>query len=303
MNMRKYMILAVCAAMPVLWSCSEGTVEEPAIEYEVTSAPSFTYVADGTENGVVFTGASYSIAFNDDKHTATIEMRNVRFAVNESGANYVLSDVPFRGDNSTKARIISLDRVTPDKLNSPVFTQLEIVALAKKEIDINGDATKPVEAGGIAVSYIVDNRRSVVEIPFRTVFEGTTSTVNTTNQKSFVSSKSVYIVDIDADKKKAVLRINDPSFDANMPSLGTMVFGSTDDAEMQQFGSIDVVLTEGGFNLKCDRLIPSIAGTPYPRFEITNLKMTALPGGKSELSFNCMVYKVAAVFGAAYTPE
>ncbi|MDE6459799.1 MAG: hypothetical protein K2K52_03050 [Paramuribaculum sp.] len=302
--MNKFFVLAACFIGLTLFSCSDKGEDTPDITSEVESSPSFSYVVDASGNGKVYEGASYKVTFIDNKQTANIEMRGVRFTPNMNATGYIFSNLPFRGDDSTKAKIISIDTeaLTPDKASSPVVTNLEMVSLAEKEIDVDGDS-KPENVGGFAIRYIIDGKYAVTEIPYIAVFEGTTSTVNNNTHNSFVSSKSTYVVEIDPDMMKAVLKINDPSFDANMPSLGTMVFGSFDQDKIDEYGSIDVTLTEGGYSLKCNRLIPFIAGTPYPRFAITNLKMNAYPGDKSELSFNCMgIYSVTAVFGAAYTP-
>lgn len=298
----KYIVLAMCVSAMILCGCGDGGEDEPDVKSEAVSSPSFSYVVDAAGVGKVFKGASYKVTFIDNKHTANIEMNGVRYADGVPAAGYAISNVAFRGDDSTKAKIISLDRATPDKASSPLFTDLEVVVLAEKDINMEGNS-QPEKLGGFAIRYIIDGKYAVTEIPYKTVFEGTTSTVNKTNQSSFASSKSTYVVEIDADKMKAVLKINDPSFDTNMPTLGTMVFGSFEQDKINQFGSIDVNLTEGGYSLKCDRLIPFIAGTPYPRFAITNLSMTSILGGKSELKFDCMsIYSVTAVFGAAYTP-
>ncbi|MBD5241562.1 MAG: hypothetical protein HDS59_05725 [Barnesiella sp.] len=303
MSMNKYVVLAACALSFALFSCGDSGEGEPEVKSEVESSSSFTYVVDASGIGKVYKGASYKVTFIDNKQTANIEMSGVRFSESVPEAGYMFSNVPFSWDESTKTKSITLDRMTPDKASSPVFTNLEIVSLAKKEIDFDGDSESD-EIGGFSIRYIVDGKYSVTEIPYISVFEGTTSTLNKTTQNSFVSTKSTYIVEIDPDKKKAVLKINDPSFDANMPSLGTMVFGSFDNEKIEQYGSIDLTMVEGGYSLKCDRLIPFIAGTPYPRFAISNLEMTVYPGGNSELGFDCMgIYSVSALFGVAYTPE
>lgn len=294
--MRKYMMLLACTAGALMWSCgsNDSGEENPDNLVEVVSASSFSYVSEvSTGIGRVYDGPTYRITFNDDKRTAKVEMQNVKYADGQTAASYVFSSVPFTVDRSSNARVIEINRITPDKASAPVITDLEIVALPEKDIDMNGDATKPVAMDGVAVSYEVDGKYEVTNIPYRTVFEGTTTTTNNTDQSKFVSTKTTYVVDIDMKNMTGVLKINSPSFAANMPTLGTM-----------EFAGLDVTLKDGGYVLTCAQLIPSIGGTPYPRFTITNLKMEVELGGESELEFNCMqVFNVDAKCPAAYTPS
>lgn len=301
MSMKKYMMLFACTAGALMWSCGNDHNEESTDNLvEVVSASSFSYVSEVTTGiGRVYDGPTYRITFNDDKRTAKVEMQNVKYADGQTAASYVFSDVPFIVDRSNNARVIDVSRITPDKASSPVVTDLDIVVLPEKEIDMNGDATKPVAMDGVAVSYEVDGKYEVTNIPYRMVFEGTTTTTKNTDQSTFVSTKTTYVVDIDKKDMKGVLKINSPSFAANMPTLGTM-----------EFAGLDVTLEDGGYILTCAQLIPTIAGTPYPPYVISNLKMTVELDGESELRFNCMKDKTGAdVFTvdvncpAAYTPS
>lgn len=290
------MILFACTAGALMWSCGSNDHNEENTDnlVEFVSASSFSYVTEmSTGLGNQYEGPTYRITFNDDKRTAKVEMQNVRYAFGETAASYVFSNVPFTVDRSNNARVIDVNRITPDKASAPVFTDLEIVALPEKDIDMNGDATKPVAMDGVAVSYEVDGKYEVTNIPYRTVFEGTTTTTNNTDQSKFVSTKTTYVVDIDMTNMTGVLKINNPSFAANMPTLGTM-----------EFAGLDVNIVDGGYELTCAQLIPSIGGTPYPRFTITNLSMKVELDGDAELKFNCMqVFSVVAECPAAYTPS
>lgn len=289
-------MLFACTAGALMWSCGSNDHNEENTDnlVEFVSASSFSYVTEmSTGLGNQYEGPTYRITFNDDKRTAKVEMQNVRYALGQTAASYVFSSVPFTVDRSNNARVIDVNRITPDKASSPVFTDLEIVALPEKDIDMNGDATKPVAMDGVAVSYEVDGKYEVTNIPYRTVFEGTTTTTNNTDQSKFVSTKTTYVVDIDMTNMTGVLKINSPSFAANMPTLGTM-----------EFAGLDVNIVDGGYELTCAQLIPSIGGTPYPRFAITNLSMKVELDGDSELKFNCMqVFSVVAECPAAYTPS
>lgn len=267
-------------------SCG-GSDENPEKDlYEAVSASAFSYVSDNaTGVGKVFDGPTYRVSYDNASLTATVKMENVRYADGEQPKSLVFSNVDWRFDNRTKARIIDASRLTPDGASAPVVTDLRIVTLAKAEV---GDS----EMDGMAVSYDVDGAVAVTNVPYRTVFAGTTETVNTGSQSSFVSTEPIYSVDIIPGTMTAVLKITGAKFDPNMPPLGVM-----------EFSDLDVTIVDGGYILTSASLVPTIAGTPYPRYAVTGLRMEVELDGDSELRFTCMgVFDVAAVFEAAYTP-
>ena len=58
----------------------------------------------------------------------------------------MFSNVPFSVDPRTGTKIIDVARLTPDSDNTPVFTDVEILAQPLKKID-------EVEMDGVTVSY------------------------------------------------------------------------------------------------------------------------------------------------------
>ncbi len=202
-----------------------------------------------------------------------------------SPTSYVFSNVPFSVDSRTGTKIIDVARLTPDSDNTPVFTDVEILAQPLKKID-------EVEMDGVTVSYGVNGSVSVTNVPYRAVFEGATETVNSASGSAYVSTETNYVVDIDPRTMTGVLKVNNAAFAAEMPKLGTM-----------EFAGLAVTIVDGGYILTSDELVPSIAGTPYPRYTVTNLRMKVDLNSGSELEFTCMgVFAVDAVFEAVYTP-
>lgn len=285
--MKRYVMPIACIAGLCLCSCGGNSDENPDKEiYEAVSASSFSYVSDNaTGVGLVFEGPTYRIKYDEDALTAEIKMENIKFSDKMSATSYVFSNVPFSVDPRTGTKIIDVARLTPDSDNTPVFTDVEILAQPLKKID-------EVEMDGVTVSYGVNGSVSVTNVPYRAVFEGATETVNSASGSAYVSTETNYVVDIDPRTMIGVLKVNNAAFAAEMPKLGTM-----------EFAGLAVTIVDGGYILTSDELVPSIAGTPYPRYTVTNLRMKVDLNSGSELEFTCMgVFAVDAVFEAVYTP-
>lgn len=285
--MKRYVMPIACIAGLCLCSCGGNSDENPDKEiYEAVSASSFSYVSDNaTGVGLVFEGPTYRIKYDEDALTAEIKMENIKFSDKMSATSYVFSNVPFSVDSRTGTKIIDVARLTPDSDNTPVFTDVEILAQPLKKID-------EVEMDGVTVSYGVNGSVSVTNVPYRAVFEGATETVNSASGSAYVSTETNYVVDIDPRTMTGVLKVNNAAFAAEMPKLGTM-----------EFAGLAVTIVDGGYILTSDELVPSIAGTPYPRYTVTNLRMKVDLNSGSELEFTCMgVFAVDAVFEAVYTP-
>ncbi len=285
--MKRYVMPIACIAGLCLCSCGGNSDDNPDKEiYEAVSASSFSYVSDNaTGVGLVFEGPTYRIKYDEDALTAEIKMENIKFSDKMSATSYVFSNVPFSVDPRTGTKILDVARLTPDSDNTPVFTDVEILAQPLKKID-------EVEMDGVTVSYEVNGSVSVTNVPYRAVFEGATETVNSASGSAYVSTETNYVVDIDPRTMIGVLKVNNAAFAAEMPKLGTM-----------EFAGLAVTIVDGGYILTSDELVPSIAGTPYPRYTVTNLRMKVDLNSGSELEFTCMgVFAVDAVFEAVYTP-
>ncbi len=281
--MKYPLLLSAIALASTMVAC--GGSETPVHDItEAISASSFSYVTDQAGVGRVFSGPTYRVSFDNDDKTATVKMENVVWADGAQSASYVFTGVAWKFNPDNKARVIDADRLIPDGAMMPVITDLEITMYELKEID--GQTVS-----GLSVSYTAEGKYDVTNVPYRTMFTGSTETVNTTDNSSFETTKTTYAVDIDPQSMTGVLKINSAAFAENMPSLN------------MEFPGLIVNVVDGGYRLHSDMLIPTIAGTPYPRFAITDFEMDVELDGDSRLEFKCMgIYKVEAFFEATYTP-
>ena len=278
--------LFAAGALIALASCGSDDDKPDKTYYEAVSSSSFTYVTDrATGVGRVFEGPTYRLKFDNETFKATLTMENVRYTDGESPRTVVFENLPWTNDNRTGARVIDVDAAGSVGTPSLSVADLEIKVLEKAEV-------AGAEMEGVAVSYEVLGVGEVTNVPYRAVFAGATETVNSSSGSSYVSTEPTYAVDVDPRTMTAVLKITDPAFDPNMPKLGAM-----------EFAGLSVTIVDGGYILSSESLTPSIGGTPFPRYQITGLRMSADLGGDSELKFTCMgVFSVTASFEATYTP-
>ena len=280
----KYPFLLTALALGVVMtSCGsdEKTVHDIT---EAITTSSFSYVTDQNGVGRVFSGPTYRVSFDNDEKTAVVKMENVVWADGAQPASYVFTGVSWKFNPDNKARVLECDRLVPDGASAPVVTDLEITMYEPEEI--NGQV-----ASGLSVSYTADGKYDVTNVPYRTIFTGATETVNSTDNTAFETTKTTYAVDIDPKSMIGVLKITNAAFAENMPSLN------------MEFPGLVVIVEDGGYRLHSDMLIPTIAGTPYPRFAISDFEMDVDLDGDSHLEFGCMsIYKVEAFFEAAYSP-
>lgn len=290
LRMKYFHFLPATALAAVMAAC--GGNETPVHDItEAITASSFSYVTDQMGVGRVFAGPTYRVSFDNDDKTATVKMENVVWADGTQAVSYVFTGVEWKFNPDNKARVIDCARLIPDGAMTPVVTDLEITMYEPQEF---GDKVVP----GMSVSYTVDGKYDVTNVPYRTMFTGATETVNSTDNSSFETTKTTYAVDIDPQTMKAVLSISGAAFAEGMPALN------------MEFSDLTVNVKDGGYRLHSDSVLPTIAGTPYPAFQISNFDMNVDLDGDSRMEFECYVpfgsskglHKVEAFFEAAYTP-
>lgn len=115
------------------------------------------------------------------------------------------------------------------------------------------------------------------------VLAGKTSTVSSMGGEPFVSEATTYSIGINPDGKSACITVSNAAFAAGMPSLGEMVFDG-----------LKLTVTADGYTCEAETLTPSIAGVPYPRYQISDLQAKVNMADMSVLTFKCMAFTVTS---------
>lgn len=299
MNIKKCVVLLSGGLFLSLTAVSCGGSDDPASDItEAITPSSFSYVEDENGVGKVFSGPTYRVAFDNDTKKAVVKMENIRWTDNGSASSYSFSDIDWKFNPDNDARVIDAVTVRADSDGVPQVTNLAITMFQPYSDGEN------LTLDGMTVGYTIDGHYNVTNIPYQTVYVGATETVTVTDDgagtDAYVSTTPVYTVDIDPTRGMAVLGIKGAAFAEQMPRMD-MEFGSyqTGDGDDKP---VTLILREGGFSLHCDKLIPTIKGTPFPKFVITNLTMDVDLDGESRLEFECMgIYRVTACFEAVYS--
>ncbi len=266
-----------------LMSCcmaSCGDSPEPVKDVVTASWPkSFNYVKTDGGNDQVFDAPVYKVEFENNSKTATVVMSNIRFSQGQTPGTYQLSGLNWQYDGSAPVptRVIKVKSPHCDTATPYTFSDLEIVW--RETTDIDGGKYE-----GFSMEYTVDNNMHVTVLPYETMYTGSTETVNVTAGSTFTSTSTIYTVTLRPATFTADIVVSKAAFAANMPALGDMLFPG-----------VTLKLENGGFKMSCESLIPSIGGTPYPRFQITNLSGDCDLSDDMELVFDCQkVFTVTA---------
>lgn len=145
----------------------------------------------------------------------------------------------------------------------------------------------------VGISLVLDSQYAVNVVLTQNAFVGTTTSTDITDPANapFTTKNPQYMIELAKDKKTATLYIAYPQFLATMPTS----------IEMMEFAGIPVTMTRDGFSLNAASVIPSIKGTPYPNFEVTDVKANVISGKSLSLEFKCARFnRQVSVTGTPY---
>jgi len=147
-----------------------------------------------------------------------------------------------------------------------------------------------LHADGVSVcnfSFMIDQRYSVTGSRSELIISGETTSTSE-SVEPYKSSYPIYTILLKFDTMTADLRITNASFAQEMPLMQMDFLGIP-------FKFVDYT---GKYVLETEALTPSISGTPYPSFPITELKGEIDPSKGGTITFNCGVrgalYNVSA---------
>ncbi len=261
--------LLALALLPVLITACNND-DETTTEQSYSNCINFvTDNLTGEQN--LSTEGSYTIKFNYTASTADISVKNLRLTSDGSLINFDLTGLSWAYD-SDGVKKISATSVTPTS-NGSALSGYTVENLSFSMLDryMNTGEYIPV----INMSMTINGEYALVVVPSQLVYFGSTVVTTLASGSIYTNDIPYYLINFDASTQTASIGIVSAQFAEEMPEMDMI------------FAGIDFTLAGTSFSLNCDSLIPTVGGTPYPDYEITDLSGWATYSGGGTLSFNC----------------
>lgn len=289
--MKIKLLSAACAlfALTAMSSCSETEVTNENLKpiYYIPGAASSNFVAVqkvGTDTWTYYPGIDYTLVFDENDNTCTIQLVSLQFAADKK-ETMVFGYIPrttFRDpmvkgvDNPTSFQLSS------GSTSTYTISDLKVTCLLDEErtFGYTEEAGKltPTKVGAQnSISFTIDNQYRVRVIQNKNYFYGTTiSTCSSGDFDAFSTKKAKYCVSLDYRTQIALMTIENAQFVTGMPEGITM-----------EFPGINFALSDNGFTLNCDQLIPRANNRPFQAYEVTGLRGNVTTAQTFDLSFTC----------------
>lgn len=245
----------------------------------VTAPAGFAFVSpsDVPSLGFVSPAAGCTVDFYENR-TADIHITGAQLSQGATPGAITLTSVSYtRKPDGTY--IVNAENVTADG-GAVKFDDIEM-----RCGEVDKTAVADEGATIFELSAETNAGMCLTYIPSRVVAMGTT--VITGGSTPFKTTDTSYAISVNHETSKAVITVRNARFAPNMPSVGDMVFeglGVTFD-------------DKGGYNLYAEKIVPTIAGVPYPSFAITNVSAQVELDSEADVDISFM----CNAMGSSYT--
>ena len=282
-------VLATVALAVFATSCEkpDNPLHENYIEQDCAANAYFSVIHKKSVNqDAIVQGTSYLLRWRSD-FTADIYVYDAKFSVRMPDG----IDIAFEGLKWTYnegVKVILEKDVVPTwvKMNGQevdastyVLNELKINVLERRLLGFS-----PEYIPMINMSMTMGDIE-VVTVQKNNVYFGTTGVVDNASSSYFSSKTPVYYVALDPSKMTATVNIYKAKFAKEMP------------ANNMKLDSIPFEVSNVGYTLAVDEVVPTIADVPYPRYAIKSLNGRAEFATGLDLRFDCMTYSVTAQLG------
>lgn len=304
MTFRKFTAIACAAILAGAFSsCNSLNDDDLGIKEQtatLTVAPEYTFTAvaaagNTDEAWSVYPGASYAFKFDFKAQKCDITATDLKYLDDNTSTTFTLSNLPLSNE---KYPSIVQGVNTPGPVafqgadgQNHVVTDIRLFCMLDpyRLFDDNK------QRNSVYLSFKIDGN-IVKAIEYDQYFFGTTSTTDlaSATQAPVTSTSARYRLQLkrkDANTSLAAdLTILNPRFIPNMP------------VERMTFPDIPLTLTTDGYSLEAEKIIPTISGTPYPAFPITDLAASVVFENSFTLEFTCISPKGSYQVNADTTP-
>ena len=256
-------LLSLVAVMALsMTSCDKDNKDNPVITEQ--TFPSFYASVNDLSNGVsaLYSNVSYLVYLNYSTMRAEVHISGLKLPDGTIYPTLKLTDIAWRID-SDQWKVISGKSLIPTVTgydNLPMFSSFEM-RIFERVLDNQGSA---YYSPGVSVTYTLDSRYRVASANPQQLLYGSTESTSASGKK-FETNVTEYITAFNVDTRTLKISMNNAKFEEGMPM------------------SLNIDLS----NIPVTSITPSIGGTPFEAFPITDLKGYIDPATGLHFTFHC----------------
>ncbi len=239
------------------------------------SFPNFFATVDDLSMGgtAVYTNVGYRVQLNYTAMTADIQISGLKLPDGTAFPTMTLSQIPWSIDQDGW-KVIKGTSIAPaisGFAKVPLFTSFEF-RIYDRVLDADGQS---VYSPGVCVRYTIDGRFRVLSTCSPQLLLGETKSESASG-KVFETDDVEYVVEYNTDTRLLNITMNNARFEHGMPMALNI-----------ELRNIDVNISGTSLKFDVPAITPSIGGTPFEAFPITNLRGSFNPASGLEFTFHC----------------
>ena len=267
-------LLSLVAVMALsMTSCDKDNKDNPVITEQ--TFPSFYASVNDLSNGVsaLYSNVSYLVYLNYSTMRAEVNISGLKLPDGTIYPTLKLTDIAWRID-SDQWKVISGKSLIPTVTgydNLPMFSSFEM-KIFERVLDNQGSA---YYSPGVSVTYTLDSRYRVASANPQQLLYGSTESTSASGKK-FETNVTEYITSFNVDTRTLKISMNNAKFEEGMPMSLNI-----------DLSNIPVTFMGSQLHFDVDAITPSIGGTPFEAFPITDLKGYIDPATGLHFTFHC----------------
>lgn len=262
-------ILGIILIGSLAVSCNKNESGDKDVITEQSFAGCFSSVSDfSTQGQTLYTGTGYQLRINYTRLTGDLLVSGLKLTSSLQFPDFTIKDIPFKAMNDGWFEFAGTNIVPeiPGFAHVPTFNSVRI-RLLQRDIDNH-------YLPAVLIRFEIDGHYVVVSSFEEQVLFGKTESTPI-DGNTFTTGETSYLLKLNPAKRTADIVMVGSKFAENMPSF-------------------DITLPDVPFAVAGNKIVfstaaltPSIGGTPYPSFPITNLEGELDLSEGLEMEFNC----------------
>ena len=236
----------------------------------------FNTVSDiATGNTSVMPIVKYKVVLkqNSERLTAVISMSN--FALEDlKNYDFVLPELAV-SEKSDGTMVIEADGIKPKSGTETDYITFDRVEFKILQLSYKSTEGTTVLRTVMSARFKVNGKWQVNAVPKEAICFAKTESTNKKTGDKFTDNEAMYSITFNYLTGMADIDIAGAKFLEKMPAMN------------MTFPKVPFTASTSGIVLHADEVIPTIAGTPYPQYAITNIDCVFNALASNTLTFNC----------------